>query len=113
MGEMDAGDIGILLQRIREQAQAGEYRLTVHAHQEMWDEDISLSEVLEAIATAHVLENYPEHRRGPCCLLNGQTRQGRPLHIVCTTACEMLILITVYEPKPPKWISPTQRRQQS
>jgi hypothetical protein len=102
-----------VLPLIRKQAQAGEYRLTVHAHQEMWDEDISLSEVLEAITTAHVLENYPEHRRGPCCLINGRTVQGRALHVVCTTVCEMLILITVYEPKPPKWISPTQRRQQS
>jgi hypothetical protein len=112
MGEIDAGDARSVLQRVRKQAEAGEYRITVHANQEMWDEDISLAEVLEAIVTAHVLENYPQHRRGPCCLLNGQTRRGRPLHVVCTTACEMLILITVYEPKPPRWISPTQRRQQ-
>ena len=76
MGEMDAGDARSVVQRVRKQAEAGEYS-------------------------------------GPCCLLNGQTRQGPPLHIVCTTACEMVILITVYEPKPPKWISPTQRRQQS
>ena len=113
MGEKDPSDVRGVLQRVQEQAQAGEYRVTVHANQEMWDEDIFLSEVLETIAAAHVLENYPQHRRGPCCLLNGRTRQGRPLHVVCTTACEMLILITVYEPKPPKWISPTQRRQQS
>ncbi|MBM4122800.1 MAG: DUF4258 domain-containing protein [Nitrospira sp.] len=59
-----------------------------------------------------VIENYPEHRRGPCCLLNGQTERGRPLHIVCTTAQPSLIIITAYEPRPPKWVTPTQRRQE-
>ncbi len=36
--------------------------------------------------------------------------QGRTLHIVCTTAQATLIIITVYEPLPPKWTTPTQRR---
>jgi hypothetical protein len=33
------------------------------------------------------------------------------LHVVCTTAGPTLILITVYKPRPPKWVSPTQRRR--
>ena len=78
----------------------------------MVEENIELKEVLEAVATAQVIENYPEHRRGPCCLLNGQTERGRPLHIVCTTAQPSLIIITAYEPRPPKWVTPTQRRQE-
>ena len=54
-------------------------------------------------------ENYATHRRGACCLVGGTTRAGRPLHIVCTTAQPVLVIITVYEPKPPKWITPIQR----
>lgn len=77
----------------------------------MAEEDIILDEVLEAIASGDILENYPEHRRGACCLLNGLTKKGRPLHIVCTTTMPVLIIITVYEPKPPKWVTPAQRRQ--
>jgi hypothetical protein len=56
------------------------------------------------------LENYPEHRRGACCLLSGFTHGGRRIHIVCTTARPVLIIITVYEPRPPKWVTPTRRR---
>jgi hypothetical protein len=56
------------------------------------------------------LENYAEHKSGPCCLIYGRTLQGRPLHVVCTTAQPLLIFITVYEHLPPKWVSPTQRR---
>ena len=46
---------------------------------------------------------------GSCCLLGGRTREGRPLHIVCTTSHPLAIIITVYEPKPPKWATPNER----
>lgn len=99
------------LEQIRSQADTENIRITQHAQQEMAEEGIALNEVLEAIATGQILENYPEHRRGACCLLNGVTKEGRPLHIVCTTARPVLIIITVYQAKPPKWTTPTQRRR--
>lgn len=111
MGEIEITDVEAVLRQIRVQAAAENIRITQHAQKEMVEEDITLDEVLEAIVTAQILENYPEHRRGACCLLNGYTQDGRPLHIVCTTARPVLIIITVYEPKPPKWITPTQRRR--
>jgi len=98
------------LQQIRAQADIENIRITQHAQQQMAEEDVTLDEVLEAIATGQILENYPEHRRGACCLLNGATKKGRPLHIVCTTTRPVLIIITVYQAKPPKWTTPTQRR---
>jgi len=98
-----------VLARIRSQAIAELVRVTVHAHQEMVEEDINMNELLQAAAAASIIENYPDHRRGPCCLLHGVTRNGRHLHIVCTTSLETLIIITVYEPRPPKWPEPTVR----
>ena len=102
-------DAEAISSRIRDLAAAGAYRVTRHAHEEMVAEDISLGEVLEAIATGVVLEDYPAHRRGPCCLLSGETRAGRPLHIVCTTELPAVVLVTIYEPKPPKWETPRRR----
>ncbi len=99
-----------VLEQIRAQADVDNIRITQHAQQEMAEENITVDEVLEAIAVGKILENYPKHRRGACCLLNGLTKNGRALHIVCTTVRPMLIIITVYEPKPPKWTTPTQRR---
>jgi hypothetical protein len=109
--DIDVTDLEAVLKRIRAQAKVENIRITQHAQQEMVGESIILDEVLEAIATGQVLENYPEHRRGACCLLNGLTQNGRPLHIVCTTARPVLIIVTVYEPMLPKWITPTQRRR--
>ncbi|MEW6172246.1 MAG: DUF4258 domain-containing protein [Bacillota bacterium] len=100
------------LKRIRNQAKTENIRFTQHAHQEMVEEGITINEVLETIASGDIIEDYPEHRRGACCLLNGITNHSRPLHIVCTTTQASLIIITVYEPKLPKWITPTQRRRQ-
>jgi hypothetical protein len=109
--EVDPSDLAAVLEQIRAQAVAGNFRITQHAQQEMVEKDIALDQVLEAIATGQILENYPEHRRGACCLLNGFARGGRPIHIVCTTAQPVLIIITVYEPRPPRWMTPTQRRR--
>ena len=110
MVEADSKDLNEVLPRIRTQAQEERIQITQHAHQEMVEENVTLDEVEEAISNGEILENYPSHRRGACCLLYGTTQGGRPLHIVCTTARPELIIITVYEPKPPKWLSPTQRR---
>ena len=100
------------LAQIQAQARAETLRVTLHARDAMRDETITLDEVLEAIATGQILEDYPEHRRGACCLVGGQTRAGRPLHLVCTSAQPVLVLITVYEPQRPKWLTPTERRAQ-
>jgi hypothetical protein len=112
MSEFDINDLDAVLKRIQTQAEAENIRITPHAQQEMVDEQITLDETFEAIVTGQILENYHEHRRGACCLLNGITKSGRSLHIVCTTARPVLIIITVYEPKPPKWPTPTQRKNQ-
>ena len=111
MNEVGAIDLKTVLKRIRVQVDKESIRITQHAQQEMVEEDIRFDEVLEAMATGQILENYPEHRRGACCLLNGFTQDGRALHLVCTTTRPVLIIITVYKPKPPKWITPIQRGQ--
>ena len=79
----------------------------------MVEEGITLDEVLAAIERGEILEHYPEHRRGACCLVSGETDKRRPLHIVCTMAQPLLILITVYEPKPPRWATPRKRSSQT
>jgi len=100
---IDVTDLEAVLERVHAQARFENVRIIEHAHQEMVEESITLDEILEAIDTGQILENYPKHRRGTCCLLGGLTDAGRPLHVVCTTARAVLIVITVYEPKPPKW----------
>lgn len=103
-------DEDALLARIRAQAAERAIRITDHAREEMEEESITLAEVLKAIANGQIIENYPDHKRGSCCLLYGLTARRRPLHVVCTTSLPLLVIITAYVPVPPKWIGPTERR---
>lgn len=75
------------------------------------EEDIALHDVLCALRKGTVVENYPDHKRGPCCLVYGQNHTGRNLHVVCTTSLDLAIIITVYEPKLPKWKDPFTREK--
>ncbi len=113
MSALDPQDTEAALENIRRLASTGALRVTQHAQQEMVEDDVVLDDVLAAIRSGKILENYAEHRRGPCCLLVGYTVEDRPLHVVCTTVQPILVLITVYKPKRPKWLTPTQRRSGS
>jgi Domain of unknown function (DUF4258) len=98
------------LSRIQALAAADAVRITQHAHQEMLEENIRMDDMLHAIANGRILEDYPDHRRGACCLLHGVDTDNRDIHVVCTIGLPTLIIVTVYLPKPPKWVTPTQRR---
>lgn len=67
-----------MLERILKQVRDQNVRLTQHALQEMAEEDCTLDEIVEAIASGQILEDYPRHRRGACCLVNGMTATGGP-----------------------------------
>lgn len=111
MVKQNIDNVRNILENIKRQAKNENIRLTQHGQQEMVEEDIKLSDLFEAIAASEILENYPEHQRGSCCLLYGITNSDKNLHIVCTTSLPILIVITVYIPKPPKWITSTERRK--
>ncbi len=95
---------------IQEQVNNRSIRFTLHAHQKMVAEKISVADLLQVLANVQLLEDYPEYERGPCCLVCGKTKTGRPIHVVCTTTQPELVIITIYEPTLPKWITPYQRR---
>ncbi len=109
MSGIDPTDESTVLDHIRLQAANRRYRLSLHARREMQHEDITLAELFEATVAGQIVENYPHHGRGACCLLYGVTEAGRDLHIVCTTTAPEMIIITVYVPLPPKWTTPLQR----
>ena len=109
MSKVNDHTLAEIAARLRQQALVDTIRITVHAHQEMTEEDISLEEVREVLLDAQVVEYYPEHRRGACSLVCQRTHRGRYVHVVCTTSLEIAIIITVYEPRQPKWTNPFER----
>ncbi len=65
---------------------------------------IQVQEVKEAIVSGRVIEDYPNDKYGPSCLISGLTQGKRPIHIQCSYPSRSLVkIITLYEPDPQRW----------
>jgi hypothetical protein len=84
-------------------------KISLHAAEEALTEGITRAEIEAALLGAQVLEDYPDWWLGPSCLVYGQAQTGRDLHIVVSYSELPVTIITVYEPRPPKWRTPTIR----
>lgn len=66
---------------------------------------ITVQELRDAFETGEVIENYPDDKYGPSCLIYGTTIDDRPLHVQCSYPSRPLLkIITLYEPDPERWI---------
>jgi hypothetical protein len=101
-----------LIDGIRRKVAAGEFDLSQHAVDQAIARIISLDEVEESIAVGEVIEDYPDDKYGPSCLVLGFTRAERPLHVQCSYPSRPLVkIITVYEPDPERWTDFRTRRR--
>jgi len=91
--------------------QAQTYLYSAHADKERLADNLTLIEVEEAIQHGIILEQYADTGRGVCCLVAGFTSEGKPIHIVIGRKAEQVIIITVYIPTPPKFITPFKRNR--
>lgn len=76
----------------------------VHAVQRMFERNVTVKKVREALETGEVIEDYSSEMPEPSRLLLGF--QGkRPFHVVTSEnpAVNELTVITVYLPDPNKW----------
>ena len=73
---------------------------------------ITRKEILEAIENGEIIEDYPEDKFGPSCLICGKTSLERPLHVQCSYPTRPKVkIITVYEPDPEEWVDFKKRRR--
>ncbi|MFT5369025.1 MAG: hypothetical protein ACI8V2_003999 [Candidatus Latescibacterota bacterium] len=108
MSEIPA-DSHSVLQSIVSAIQTGKMRFTAHAQTQLAIRRITSTEIIESLTnhTAEVIENYPEDKYSPSCLIYGITKSGRILHVHTNHEA---IIITSYDPDPKKWIDLKKRR---
>lgn len=101
-----------IVEQIRAKIQRGQFEFSQHATDQSIKRRISVEEIREAMRSPELIENYPDAKYGPCCLILGYTNLGRPLHIHCSHASrEIIKLITIYEPSPTIWTDFKYRRK--
>ena len=99
------------LEMFCQQLSQGEFELSRHAFRRAVERNISETEIRQAGANAEIIEDYPDDKYSPSCLLLGFTEEERPLHIqVSYMDSDLVKIITLYEPDEDEWIDFAQRR---
>lgn len=82
-------------------------RITDHADEEAQADYLSFDEIFISVFQGQVIENYPDDRPFPSCLIYGGTFSGTPVHSVWAYNYEnrWAVLVTVYRPDPQRWIN--------
>ncbi len=95
-----------LLDEIQAKIQRRAYEFSRHAVDQSIARGISVAELETAMAVrAEVVEDYPDDKYGPSCLVLGFTDAGRPLHVQCSYPSRPLVkIVTLYEPDPERWV---------
>ncbi|MFW0860128.1 MAG: DUF4258 domain-containing protein [Dehalococcoidia bacterium] len=94
-----------MIKQIREKIAQNQFEFSKHAVDQSIHRHISVQELREAVAAGGIIEDYPDDKYGPSCLILGYTQAGRPLHFQCSYPSRPLIkIITLYEPDPNQWI---------
>ncbi len=99
------------LAEVQNQLSAGWFEFSRHAFKRAIERNISDLEIKQAGKNARIIENYPEDKYSPSCLLLSFTKTGRPLHIQVSLADpDMVKIITLYSPNKTNWDNYSRRR---
>ncbi|MGG6266901.1 DUF4258 domain-containing protein [Leptolyngbya sp. AN03gr2] len=93
-----------LIEAIRQKFAVEQFEFSKHATDQLIVRRIQVQEIREAIVNGQIIEDYPNDKYGPSCLISGLTQNCRPIHIQCSYPSRALIkIITVYEPDSDQW----------
>jgi len=87
-------------------------RITNHADEEAQADHLSFDEIFISVFQGEIIEDYPDDKPYPSCLIYGETFSGDPVHSVWAYNQEnqWAVLITVYCPDPRRWTDWRTRR---
>ncbi|MEK6728927.1 MAG: DUF4258 domain-containing protein [Planctomycetota bacterium] len=94
---------------IRDKILNGDYRISDHAVKRMIKRSIDRAEIEETVLAGEIIEEYPDDKYSPSCLICGKTNNGRDLHVQLSLP-PSVVIITVYDPDPEEWINAKIRR---
>jgi hypothetical protein len=102
-------DIQDLIEAIRQ----NRMRITDHADEEAESDELSFDEIFLSVLQGEIIEEYPDDKPYPSCLIYGESFKGEPVHSVWAFNKETkwAVLVTVYRPDPERWIDWRTRRK--
>ena len=94
------------IQNIFSAIQNSRVKITEHADEEAFDDEVRYEEIFFSVFHGEVIEDYPDNKPYPSCLIFGRNFSGEPIHSVWAYNQEnsWAVLITVYRPDPKRWV---------
>ena len=88
-------------------------RVSDHADEEAHADHLSFDDICTSVFQGDIIEEYPEGKPYPSCLVFGLNAGNEPVHSVWGYNMEnrWAVLITVYRPDPDRWIDSRIRRK--
>ena len=101
------------LLKVQALALAQKVRASRHGYAELAKDGLFFDEVVAAVASAVVVEDYPNYAKGSCVLVLQFDTAGLPVHVLWGLelgTTEPAVLITAYRPDPKRWDPTFMRR---
>lgn len=104
---MDQIDVLKIRQLIRDE----KYLIKSHARKRMAERGIRECEALQVLLKGSIVEETPDAKPFPKCLMMHFIRKDEPLYVSCATDGEIVYIITVHWYDTGRWIDPWTRRR--
>ncbi|MBQ5988253.1 MAG: DUF4258 domain-containing protein [Oscillospiraceae bacterium] len=76
--------------------------ITQHSRKRFAERGITISDVIDAINSGEIIEQYPEDYPFPSCLILGNSNE-KIIHIVASIDDGIMYIVTAYIPSADKW----------
>ena len=85
--------------------------ITSHSALRFRESKIYYDDIISAINSGEIIEEYPNDYPYPSCLILGLTVSNTSVHVVCGTEGNHLWIISAYFPSTDKWTSDFKTRK--
>ncbi|MDE6724881.1 MAG: DUF4258 domain-containing protein [Ruminiclostridium sp.] len=85
--------------------------ITAHAFLQLKARNIKLADIYAGIENGEIIEQYPNDKYYPSCLILYFRMNGKPVHFVCGMGDNRIYIITAYNPDLERWESDYKTRK--
>lgn len=90
------------IEEFREINEPSKMVITQHSRKRFAERGITISDVIDAINSGEIIEQYPEDYPFPSCLILGNSNE-KIIHIVASIDDGIMYIVTAYIPSADKW----------
>lgn len=103
-----------ILEQVLALVARGDVRVSVHGYEELAADNVPVRDIIDGLAGAEVIEEYPNYPKGPCVLVLERDKSSQPIHVVWGIPAGQrspAVVVTAYRPDPTRWDETWRRRR--